>query len=213
MKLPHVRRPAASRHSEGGLTPKNPKESAGVVDRKKEFESMVNGIIAEEAQAEGYSDPKGSEYCENNGDYGYGYGDYRCTSYGGESGDRNSLNSSPSVSNNSTSGSVSSSTTSTASSSDGDQNSLTGNKDEGETNNNEAQKDVQEKEEKDGKEKGEKQLNEQKSHENSNGQETNNSSDDAENEKAPSSGNSALLCGSYSSVLLVAVACLCAFAY
>ncbi|KAH8620200.1 hypothetical protein ERJ75_000077300 [Trypanosoma vivax] len=235
MKLPRARRPATSRHSEGGLTSKSPKEFVGVLDRKKEFENMVSGIIAEEAEGQmGYVDNLGREYDEcPYKDYGYD-----CVDGSDEpgAGDPPGSSSPPEQKNNSTSGTASSSNQSAASSSVGEQNSVTGNKDEGNTSNGEAPKNGQEKErdtdkekedanndkapkdegkekkkEEDGKEKGEKQL-EQKSNENSDGQETNSSSEDAENKKVPPSGNSAFLCGSYSSVLLVAVVCVCACA-
>ncbi|CCD20218.1 hypothetical protein, conserved in T. vivax, (fragment) [Trypanosoma vivax Y486] len=219
MKLPHARRPATSRHGEGGLTSKNEKESAEALDRKREFENMISGIIAEVADSAGGGSSSRSGYCGNDYDY-YGYGcpgyDYQPVA-GVESGVRRSEH------NASTSEQVprsgpkndgknnqpvepSSSVTSGAAGSD--QSPVNENKDGGNTND-KAQKDVQEKEE-DGKEKGEIQLDKQKSDENSDERETNNSREDAENEEAPSSGNSAFLSGSYSSVLLVAVACLCA---
>ncbi|KAH8615811.1 hypothetical protein ERJ75_000546600 [Trypanosoma vivax] len=217
MKLPRARRPAASRHSEGGLTSTNPKESAEALDRK-EFENMVSGIIAEEAQdptvdVGGYSGGVNNQYPYNDV---YGYG---TSSYGGEPGAGVPNGDSPSVrSNNSTSGSVSSSNPSATSSSDNGQSPVTGNEGKSNTNDGKATKDVQEKEEEekngeeeDGKEKEEKQP-EQMSNENNDGRETNNSSEDTENNEAPPSENSALLCGSYSSVLLVALVCLCACA-
>ncbi|KAH8610360.1 hypothetical protein ERJ75_001109400 [Trypanosoma vivax] len=225
MKLPHARRPAASRHGEGGLTSTSPKESAEVVDRKKEFENMVSGIIAEEAQVQeyDYSYPKG----------GYGecpdYPNGKCSSpydsaqpgYGvppdvsDQSGAGVLPGTGSSVSNASASGPQLSSTARVVSGSDSEQNSATENKDKDHTNDDKATKDVQVREkekEEDGKEKGEEQLNEQKSNENSDGRETNNSSEDTENKTAPSAGNSAFLSGSSSSVLLVALVCLCACA-
>ncbi|KAH8612773.1 hypothetical protein ERJ75_000856800 [Trypanosoma vivax] len=226
MKLPHARRPAASRNGEGGLTSKNPKESAEVLDRKKEFENMVSGIIAEEAD-DGVDVvyPKG----ENGGDnYDY-YGQHGPSGSGGVSGPGVSPGGSDgqpvagvtsvessSVNSTSTSGSESSSVSGAASSSDGDQSPVMGNKNEDSTNNENAPKDEQngKREEvvvvqEDGNEKGEKQL-EQESNKNNDERETNNSSDDAENEEAPSSGNSAFLSGSSSPVMLVFLACLCA---
>ncbi|KAG8340931.1 hypothetical protein TRVL_08241 [Trypanosoma vivax] len=211
MKLLHARRPAALQHSERGLTSKNTKESAEVVDRKKEFENMVSGIIAEEADVEGYSDyPRGE-----NGRYPYA--DYeQYTSLGGSGGLGTEVppgGSSSVQSNNSTSVSASGSIPSASSSSDSGQSSTTGNEDKGNTNNGKATKkgeqEKEEKEEEKEEEKGEKQL-EQRSNENNDERETNNSSEDTENKTAPSSGNSAFLCGSYSSVFLVTVACLCA---
>ncbi|CCD20637.1 hypothetical protein ERJ75_000849800 [Trypanosoma vivax] len=218
MKSPHARRPAASRNGEGGLTSKNTKESPGVVDRKKEFENMVSGVIAEEVTDSYYGNgadyseiPKSGYPYDDNGRYGSSEGS-------SESGAGVYPDDSPSVQKNvSISESASSGTTSTASSSDSGQSSANGSEDN--TEESEAPKDMQEKEkekvkqkEEDGKEREEKQLGEQRSGKNSDGQETNNSSEDAEHEKVPSSGNSAFLSGSYSSVLLVAVACLCACA-
>ncbi|KAG8340137.1 hypothetical protein TRVL_09036 [Trypanosoma vivax] len=218
MKLPRARRPAASRHSEGGLTTTSPKESAEVLDRKKEFESMVSGIIAEEAEnsyQESY-DPSYTGAGHEGKPYAY---DYESLGNAGQSGYGDPPVGSSSVNSTSTSGSAPGSTTNTASSPDSGQSSATRDGDEGNTNNEDAPKDVQDKEEKekenekeDGNEEGKKQPGEQKNNENSDEQETNNSSEDAENEKTPSWGNSAFLCGSYSSVLLVAVACLCACA-
>ncbi|KAG8342425.1 hypothetical protein ERJ75_000412800 [Trypanosoma vivax] len=237
MKLPHARRPATSRHGEGGLTSKNEKESAEVVDRKKELENMVNGIIAEEAAYAGiYGDNPEGEYNGNyNGDYRYD-----CTGSGGElCGRVPSVDGSPGR-NVSVSGSASSSIPSAASISGSGQSSASAIEDEGSTNNDNTPKDVQEErekgkeekekeeeeeekqekekqkekngEEKDGKEEEEKQLGKQKSDESNDGQEANNSSEDIENENAPSSGNSAFLCGSYLSVLPVVLVCLCACA-
>ncbi|KAG8344098.1 hypothetical protein TRVL_05075 [Trypanosoma vivax] len=226
MKLPHAKPPTTSRHSGGGLTSTSPKESAGVVDRKKQFENMFNGIIAEEAENSPENDgSQGREY-EGlyNGDRPYGPDGY---SYGDvQLGDGDSNGDSSSVQNNTlASGSASSSSTSAASSAGSEQSPVTGNDDKSNTNDGEAPKNGQEERDKDKKEKekeeeegkedgnenGEKQL-EQKSDENSNGRETNSSSEDAENKEVPSSGNSAFLCGSYSSVLLVAVVCVCACA-
>ncbi|KAH8619271.1 hypothetical protein ERJ75_000180700 [Trypanosoma vivax] len=229
MKLPHARRPTTSQHSEGGLSSTSPKESAGIVDRKKEFENVVSGIIAEEAEnsyEKYYSHPESmnNRYPPYNYDGdGYPYG-------GGQSGDEiPSYGGSSVQSNNSTSESAPGSTQNTASSPDNSQSSVTGSGYKDNTKDGEAKKYGQEKEkekeeekererekekekekEKE-EEKGEKQL-EQRSNENSDGLETNNSSEDVEKNEAPSSGNFAFLCGSYSSVLLVALTCLCACA-
>ncbi|CCD18403.1 hypothetical protein, conserved in T. vivax, partial [Trypanosoma vivax Y486] len=199
MKLPHARRPATSRHSEGGLTSNNPKKSAEVVDHKKEFENVVNGIIAEEAEnfnAESYppgypvGTPYGEPYNTNQNDYG---------SYGGSGEPSTNVvpgDSSSVQSNNSTSVSAPSSTTSPVSSSENSRNSAAGSENKTKTDDDNAPKD-EGKEKKDVNEKEEKQL-EQRSNENSDGQETNNSSEETENKKAPSWGNSAFLCGSCS---------------
>ncbi|CCD19419.1 hypothetical protein ERJ75_000080400 [Trypanosoma vivax] len=235
MKLPRARRPAVSRHSEGGLTTTSSKESAEVVDRKKEFENMVSGIIGEEAQ---YPMDNGGDYWgRQNCEYPYTYYE-ECSSTGssggsgaahlpddnGHLGDRVPNGESSSEKNASTSVSASSSTARAASSvtAGSDQSSVKGNGDEGNTNDGEAPKNEQEQkkeeekedkkeEEQVGNEKAEKQL-EQRSNENNDERETNNSSEDVENKTAPFSGSSALLSGSYSSVLLVVVACLCACA-
>ncbi|KAH8612785.1 hypothetical protein ERJ75_000858000 [Trypanosoma vivax] len=227
MKLPHALGTAASGHGEGGLTSTSPKKSAEVLDRKKEFENVVSGIIGEEAEAVGDGGSSGSVY----GECPHDVSAY-CSYAGGgvQPGDEvPSGESSPSEQkDNSTSGSASSSSASAVSSSDNSQSPVTGNGDEAKTKDGEATKDEQDrekqkkekkkkkdKEEKEEKEENEKEneeelLNEQKSDENSDGWETNSSSEDAENEEAPSSGNSAFLSGSCSSVLLVALACLCA---
>ncbi|KAH8619337.1 hypothetical protein ERJ75_000177200 [Trypanosoma vivax] len=216
MKLPHARRPVASRHSEGGLTTTSPKESGGVVDRKKEFENMVNGIIAEErdnsyeeSHPSGFPEGKPYEdpYYTSQNTYGTSGGN-------GGSGAEVLSGDSSSVNNTLTTESVSGSVTSVTSNSDSGQGSATGNKDRDNTNDSKAPKYVQKdkKDDEDEKEKGEKQLDEQRSNENSDERETNNSSEDTENNEAPPSENSALLCGSYSSVLLVALVCLCACA-
>ncbi|KAH8603806.1 hypothetical protein ERJ75_001784100 [Trypanosoma vivax] len=235
MKLLRARRTDASRHSEGGLTSKNPKDSAEVLDHKKEFENMVSGIIAEEEVQPAYEQygvgSSGSMYAKCPSEHGYTYPncDYLPNPDVAPGG------SSPVQSNASVSVSASSSTPSAASSpgSGSDQSSATGNGDEASTNDGKATEDGQEEQEKgnekekkqeeneekqkekekmgNGKEREEKQL-EQRSNENSDGQETNNSSEDIENENAPPSGNSAFLSGSYLSVLLVALLCLCACA-
>ncbi|KAG8340506.1 hypothetical protein TRVL_08668 [Trypanosoma vivax] len=219
MKLPHARRPATSRHNEGGLTSKNTKESAETLDRKKEIENVVSGIIAEEAA--GSYEESDVDYSKSMyGGYPYGNEGYGPPYRNGELGDGAPSGGSPSVQNNtSASGTAPSSTTSTASSLGGDQNPVTGNNDKSNTSDGKATKDELEEKEKEkekeeeGNEKGEELLNEQKSHENSDERETSNSSGDTNSEKVPSVGNSAFLSGSCSSVLLVAVACLCAFAY
>ncbi|KAG8339960.1 hypothetical protein TRVL_09212 [Trypanosoma vivax] len=225
MKLPHARHPAASRHGEGGLTSKNPKESAEAVDRKKEFESMVSGIIAEDEAEVLYKGDNGYPVGAHGENYDGGYSppgggdyDYGPLGGGGEPGSGVPTGGGPSVSNTSTPGPASRSTSSAPSSSDGGQSTVMGNKDKGNANDGSAPEDVQEKKgenereekEEDGKEKEKIQLDEQKSNGNSDGRETNNSSEENENEEAPSTGSSAFLCGSYSSVLLVAVACICA---
>ncbi|KAG8341564.1 hypothetical protein TRVL_07609 [Trypanosoma vivax] len=232
MKLPHARRPAVSRHSEGGLTSKNPKESAEVLDHKKEFENVVSGIIAEEAYPGKYDYYTERGFGGNYDDYGQ----YNPSAGNSQSDDgvQHGVGSSEQK-NTSTSDSVpatvsrndeniyqpvkpSSSVTGTAA--DSGQGSVKGNKDKVHTEESKTPKNLQQKKEKeneekekeeDGNEKEEKQL-EQESNENNDGRETNNSSEDTENKKAPSSGNSAFLCGSYSSVLLVALVCLCACA-
>ncbi|CCD20085.1 hypothetical protein, conserved in T. vivax, (fragment), partial [Trypanosoma vivax Y486] len=229
MKLPRARRPAASLHSEGGLTSKNPKECAEVLDRKKEFKNMVSGIIAEVAQ-DPYKDIyPGYPEVQGHGNYdGVNGYDYSRAVSGFEP--EGQTGRSPSEqSNTSTSWSVTSSTPSATPISSDELGAVKENGKESNINNGKVTKNVQvgEKEEKkkkgneeekkdkdkeDGNEKGEKQLGKQKSDENSNGRETNSSSDDAENSEAPSSGNSVFLRGSYSSVLLVAVVCLCACA-
>ncbi|KAG8338993.1 hypothetical protein TRVL_10180 [Trypanosoma vivax] len=224
MKLPHARHPATSRHSEGGLTSKNPEKSAEVLDPKKEFENMVNGIIAEETETVGGD---GSLRSTHEG-YPYENEQYNNLGGGGVSGPEVPNGGYPSGRNASTSASVSSTGSSnsednnqfvepsnsvTSIVAEGGQSSVKEDGDKEKPNNDKAPEDEgKEKKgnEEDGKEKGEKQPDNQKSDENSDGRETNNSSEDAENEKAPSSGNSAFLSGSYSSVLLVVVVCLCA---
>ncbi|KAH8609775.1 hypothetical protein ERJ75_001174300 [Trypanosoma vivax] len=231
MKLPRARRPAASRHSEGGLTSTSPKESVEVLDRKKEFENMVNSIIAEEAQdptVDGGGYPGGTNGQNYGSNYGYdpfaGRGEQNPVVSTGGSGQPGagvlSGDGSP-VNNTLTSESTSSSSAGAASRSDSVQSPRTGYGDKDNTNDGNVPKDEQnrkreeEKEKKnkeeDGKKKEEKQL-DQNSNENSDGRKTNNSSEDTENSEAPSSGNSAFLCGSCSSVLLVALVCLCACA-
>ncbi|KAH8619497.1 hypothetical protein ERJ75_000165400 [Trypanosoma vivax] len=222
-KLPHATRPVASRHSEGGLTTTSPRESAEVLDRKKEFESMVNGIIAEEAEAGGYE--MNSDYYVND------YNRYNNGPYGAGSSPEGSGELGPGVpsvkgpsenSNNSTSGSAPTSTPGAVASSVNGQSPAMEKKDDDPTEDTKTPEDVQDQEkqneekmkekkkeeEEDGKEKEEKQL-EQRRNENSDERETNNSSEDTNSEKVPSAGNSPFLCGSYSSVLLVALACLC----
>ncbi|KAH8609993.1 hypothetical protein ERJ75_001146600 [Trypanosoma vivax] len=77
MKLLRARRTDASRHSEGGLTSKNPKDSAEVLDHKKEFENMVSGIIAEEEVQPAYEQygvgSSGSMYAKCPSEHGYTY--------------------------------------------------------------------------------------------------------------------------------------------
>ncbi|CCD18692.1 hypothetical protein ERJ75_000446200 [Trypanosoma vivax] len=240
MKLPRARRPAASRHSEGGLTSTSPKESVEVLDRKKEFENMVSGIIAEDAEVPGVGS-LGSVYSEYNNN-GNGYYDSPVnndelqhgvkSSTGPSVGDNvqgigySTGGGSPVQNNVSITNPAPDSTPSAVPTPDSNKSSATGNEDGSNTNDGETteygqnKKKKEEEEEKKEKEKetgevrnekGEKQLG-QRSNENSDGRETNNSSDDAENSEAPPQGNSAFLCGSCSSVLLVAVACLCASA-
>ncbi|KAG8340325.1 hypothetical protein TRVL_08848 [Trypanosoma vivax] len=215
MKLPRARRPAASRHSEGSLTSTSLKESAEALDRK-EFENMVNGIIAEEAAEAGVYGGSDSYPVIERGEYPkYPYDQESSAGGNGESGPVVSSGGSSSVNSTSNSGPAPDSNPSATSSSGSGQSSVTVSGVESNTNNGNSTKHEQEKEkekqkEKDGKEKEEKQVGEQRSGENSDGLETNNSSEDTNSEKVPSAGNSPFLCGSYSSVLLVALTCFCA---
>ncbi|KAG8340521.1 hypothetical protein TRVL_08652 [Trypanosoma vivax] len=232
MILPHAKRPATSRHSEGGLTSKSPKKSAEALDRKKEFESMVSGIIAEEADTDKVDSPYSTGVPDS---YNYGTGYYDSTS----SGSRDQVTGSPPVAgssmqsnltvsqpaspaivssnNGSNNQSVGPSSSVTSAAAGDGQSSREARGDKDNTNNGKTLKAVQEEEDEemkekkqDEEEKGEKQLDDQSRSENNDGQETNNSSEETENEETPSMGNSAFLCGSYSSVLLVALMCLCA---